>query len=350
MSEKVTVEEDAKVGVSSASGVRLAPLASKQAGRLFSMLMRPVEGWRLRWFECSMVVALLIDAGWRFLHWREALTHWGFHPAPEEMWQMGYMKTFPLPPQWAIPVIGVFILLAAAAVLFNKWRRAGLFGMLATAVWIYGVDPWTTQALNRIFIGVFLLLATAPGYTTNERGEKVVTWAVIGVFQAMLVIIYFAAGWTKAFQGEWLKSDLCLWNIVQGYHRTDEAAFLLRHLPVWMWTVMQHSTLVFELGAPLWFCLRWTRPFAVLFGISLHISIAFLMERLFFFGAVMLSFYWLFLSREWLAVLCQRIMGATVWAMRRHQDPVVTRKSLLRPAQGPGQLHSQTEWQGGDGA
>ena len=294
-------------------GARLAGLASKQArllfsmlGRLFDTLMRPVEAWRLRWFECSMVVALLIDAGWRFVHWREALTHWGFHPAPEEMWQMGYMKTFPLPPPWAIPLIGFFILLAAAAVLFNKGRRVGLWGMFATAVWIFGIDPWTTQALNRIFIGVFLLLATAPGYTTNERGERSIPWSVIGVFQAMLVIIYFAAGWTKVFQGEWMKNHLCLWNIVQGYHRTDEAAFLLRHLPVWMWTVMQYSTLAFELGAPLWFSLRWTRPFAVIFGISLHIGIAILMERLFFFGAVMLSFYWLFVTKAWIYLIRSR--------------------------------------------
>jgi hypothetical protein len=281
------------------NGARLVQLTAKRAGRLFSMLLRPVDAWRQRWFECSMVVALLIDVGWRFLHWREALTSWGFHPTPDEMWQMGFMRTFPLPPTWALPWLGCAVVLAALMVLLDRFRRLGVWGMLATSLWVYGSDPWTTQALNRIFVGVFLLLATAPGYSTNERGERTVPWAVIGVFQAMLVIIYFAAGWTKTFQGEWLKNTHCLWNIVQGYHRTDFAALVLRNTPVWLWSIKQYATLLFEIGAPLWFALRWTRPLAVVFGISLHVAIALMMERLFFFGSVMLSFYWLFVPVAW---------------------------------------------------
>ena len=261
---------------------------------------RPVSALRLRLFECTMTLALLVDTGWRFLHWKEALTDWGFHPSPDEMWQMGFIRAFPLPPPWAIPLIGIGILIAASLVLTNRFRRVGLVGCFVTAVWVYGVDPWTTQALNRILIGTFLILATAPGYFRDSSGRLKVFAAPVHVLQATLVIIYFAAGYTKAYQGDWLKHEHCLWNIVQGYHRTDEAAFLLRHIPVWCWMVMQHSTLVFELGAPVLFAFRYTRLGAAIFGVSLHLGIAILLKRLYFFSFVMISFYWLFLPDTWI--------------------------------------------------
>jgi hypothetical protein len=111
------------------------------------------------------------------------------------------------------------------------------------------------------------------------------------VLQYTLVIIYFGAGWTKAWSGDWWQYSDCLQDIVQGYHRTSIASFMIRSLPDWAWTSTQYSTLVFEVGAPLWFLCRYTRTAAVLFGLSLHLMIALLMHRVWFFSLTMLAFY-----------------------------------------------------------
>jgi hypothetical protein len=275
-------------------------MVKKTWQRLNTWLASQVSAIGLRWFEVILALALAVDIGWRFWHWREALTDWGFRLTPDEMYRLGYVRTFPLPPVWAIPIIGVVILAGVGAVIYHKWRRLGLFICLAAAIWNFGTDPWTVQALNRIHIGCFFVLATGPALRRDEMGQWVTSPALIWVLQATVVIIYCASGYTKAFQGDWLESNRCLWNIIQGYHRTDFAALLLRNTEQWMWTVMQHATLAFELGAPLWFALRWTRLGAVLFGIGLHVMIMLLMHRLYFFSLTMLAFYPLFIPEAWL--------------------------------------------------
>ena len=112
---------------------------------------------------------------------------------------------------------------------------------------------------------------------------------------------------------------------MQGFHRTDEAAFLLRTLPVWAWAVMQYSTLVFEIGAPLWFSIRRIRWAVIGYGVGFHLMIALLMKRVCFFSFIMISFYPLFISAdEWrrLGRMLGRACGRDGRLVRRlmHKD------------------------------
>lgn len=85
---------------------------------------------------------------------------------------------------------------------------------------------------------------------------------------------------------------------VQGMHRTELAALLLRSLPAWIWTAAQAGTLIFEIGAPIWFSWRRTRWLAIIAGCGLHLGIAVMMNRVGFFSLQMVSFYALFVRPE----------------------------------------------------
>jgi hypothetical protein len=69
---------------------------------------------------------------------------------------------------------------------------------------------------------------------------------------------------------------------------------LLRHLPLWGWSVLQYLALAFELLAPLLFTVRRLRPVALVLGIGFHLVIALMMKDLIFFSLQMWTFYLLF--------------------------------------------------------
>ena len=110
--------------------------------------------------------------------------------------------------------------------------------------------------------------------------------------------MYVASGIAKGFSGDWLKYNDVVYTQMQGVFRTDFAAWCLRTLPVWNWTVMQWTTLLFELEAPVLFCVRLLRPIAFLIGMGTHLMIALMMKDLIFFSAQMWTFYVLFVTLE----------------------------------------------------
>ncbi len=66
---------------------------------------------------------------------------------------------------------------------------------------------------------------------------------------------------------------------------------------------MQWVTPLFELEAPVLFCVRKLRPTAFVIGIGFHFMIALLMKDLIFFSAQMWTFYALFITAdEWRAL------------------------------------------------
>ena len=169
--------------------------------------------------------------------------------------------------------------------------------------------------LNKLFVGVYALMALAPGMVRDPAtGRLVQSAALLRVIQCMLFLQYFAAGLAKA-DGDWLKYDDVLWSQVQGVYRTNLAALALRHLPKWAWTAQQHVSLAFELTAPLLFTIRRLRPVAFVVGIGFQLMIALVMKDLIFFSAQMWTFYALFVtSDEW------RRMGK--WVQARRADRV----------------------------
>lgn len=270
---------------------------------------------RLRVFESCFVLAFLFMLGWNFLEWRDWLTPEAFHLTSAEVAALGYPPSFPRMPAWLVPWFALLLLAAGTGVVMNRGRRVALIALAAAAIYVQGVDYPSTSAQNKLAIAVLVLLATAPGYAREAgTGRLTASLAPVRVLQATLLIQYWAAGWTKCTgEGAWLAQADSLQVTVQGFHRTDFAAWLLRTAPAWFWTIGQYTTLVLEVGAPIWFCWRRTRWAAIIFGYGLHLGIALLMKNLIFFSAQMWSFYPLFITAEewrrlggWAAALARK--------------------------------------------
>lgn len=259
---------------------------------------------RFRLFEVVFTACFLLYMGRNLLNPLEWLTSEGFHLA-DGLQRPNALRPFPLLATWAVPIFAILLLGLGWVVGFcPRWRRWAFGALALLALYAEGVDSASAFALNKIYGAGFIFLLFAPGYEGAQFRGSIVS---VRVFQMMLLTIYFATGFTKVYGGDWLKHTDVVWSHAQGYYCTDFAAFLLRHLPPVGWTIIQYSVLVFELGAPLWFGWRRTRPFAVLFGLSFHLGIALMMKAVWVFSLQMVTFYILFLPEGTAATCLKRL-------------------------------------------
>lgn len=253
----------------------------------------------LRVFEAAFTASFLLWMGQCFRTWEEWLTEAGFHLTSEELVSMGYPEAFPLLNGYGVIGLAVLITVSGLLLIFNKWRRAALLGLFASAVYVQGGDMMSAFTLNKLYVAVYGILLITPGYRRDpETGRLIGSVVGMRVIQATLLLQYLAAGTGKAFKGDWLKYSDVLYTHVQGGYRTEFAALSLRTFPVWSWTVMQWTALLFELEAPLLFCVRRLRIVAFIIGMGFHLVIALMMKDLIFFSVQMWTFYALFVTAE----------------------------------------------------
>jgi hypothetical protein len=255
----------------------------------------------LRVFEVLFTCSFFVWMCCCFLTWREWLTEEGFHLNETELTGMGYPSPFGLLSGVEVAGLAACIALAGVVLIFNCGRRLALLTLFAAAVYVQGADLMAAFTLNKLYVGIYGILLVTPGYTRDATtGRLRVSAVAIRVIQATLILQYFAAGLAKAFKGDWLKFSDVLYTQVQGVYRTDLAAWMLRTLPVWSWTVMQWTSLLFELEAPVLFCWRKLRLLAFVIGMGFHLMIALLMKDLIYFSLQMWAFYALFITAdEW---------------------------------------------------
>ena len=248
----------------------------------------------MRWFECLFTLTFLNSLGRCFMEWREWLTVAGFHLQKVELQSMGYPESWPLLVGWQAAVFAVMVMAGSVSLLLNWWRRAALILLFGCALYAQRVDYMAAFTLNKLYVGIYALLALGPGmWRDQQTGRLMQCAAPMRVIQATLILQYFAAGLAKV-DGDWLKSGDLLWGHVQGVYRTEIAAWALRTLPRWAWTAQQHGSLAFELLAPLLFTVRRLRWVALSVGFGFHLIIALMMKDLIFFSLQMWTFYALF--------------------------------------------------------
>jgi hypothetical protein len=103
-----------------------------------------------------------------------------------------------------------------------------------------------------------------------------------------LPVFYLSSGIAKA-SGDWLTNPYVLWTHVHDSYQTHFSYWLAGALPSWMWPVLQVSVLVFELGAPIWFAIPWTRTGAMIFGLGMHLMIGLMFGPVIWFSLLMMS-------------------------------------------------------------
>jgi hypothetical protein len=267
-----------------------------------------IDPIRLVAFRWAFTWSLLFYVVTWLRHGHEWLTPAGFHPSRSA--SPMYAPRVPLLPE---AVLWPFALVLCGAGLAIALRPAhGRFLRIFTALVLAGViyvtlaDPISAFTLNRLFIVGFAVLLLAP----RPAGEpaRQIAWPV-RVLQLTLLLQYLGAGVCKAVSGDWLDRSDVLWTQVQGVFMTDLAATLVRWLPTWGWTAIQHLALGFELVAPLLFAIRRLRPLAFVLGLGMHLIIALTMAKLIWFSLQMACFYLLFVDPRHLRTLARRLRG-----------------------------------------
>ena len=121
---------------------------------------------------------------------------------------------------------------------------------------------------------------SAPRPTTGGSGT-------VRFFQVFLVTMYSASGIAKA-RGDWLKTQV-LWTHLHDQYQTTPGWLITRILPAGAWWALQGLVLVFEVGAPLWFALPWTRVPALVVGLGMHFMIGLMFGPVVWFALLMAS-------------------------------------------------------------
>jgi hypothetical protein len=115
-----------------------------------------------------------------------------------------------------------------------------------------------------------------------------VSGGCVAFYQFMLPTFYFSSGICKA-RGDWLHHKFVLWTHLHDSYQTTVSWLIANHLPPWMWTAFQAAVLAFEAAAPLWFAMRWTRPYALLFGLGMHTMIGLMFGPVIWFSLLMMT-------------------------------------------------------------
>ena len=249
--------------------------------RVDDWLNEPLPVVRLAFLRICAPLAILGFMSGRLRHIDEWVGDHGFHP-PDlggDWRQPLYIP--PLSPTlaWGLAVVMIAAGLMCAAGM--KTRTSGLV-FAATLAFVALADRLAAFTVSKMSPVVILAIALGPSGSvlgfdawqkrkgTTRRAKKRRPLPTLRFLQLLPVVIYSASGIAK-IRGDWLKTSYVLYTQLHDTYQTAVSFALAAHLPTWSWPVMQACVLAFEAGAPLWFSLERTRPYAFLFGAGMHV-------------------------------------------------------------------------------
>lgn len=272
--------------------------------RAATWLFGQVDGVRLVAFRLLFAHVLLVYVLFRWRHAEEWLTPLGYHPSGAVTG--GAQLPVPLLSPAALPWFGVAYLGSIAALILGVRPRVTLWLVLAGTAYVTFADRLAAFTINKLFVAGLAILALAPPVVEEAGRLRLRSAWPLRALQATLVIQLFGAGVCKLRYGPWLERGDTLWHQVQLMYMTDIAAWMVRELPMWLWAILQHLALGFELLAPLLFIVKRLRPLGYVLGAGMFAVIALTMYELIFFSLQMCSFFILFADADRL----ERLRGA----------------------------------------
>ncbi len=287
--------------------------------RLGAWIEEPQPVLRLEIIRIFAPLAVLGFMSGRLIHADEWLGDAGFR-VPDlggDVRQPLYIPALPSSVAWVVVTVMVVSgLLCAAGV--RARATAAVFAVVLAFVGLS--DRLAAFTVSKISPVIMLAVALGPAgsmlgvdaWRRRKRGEppppSTQSLGSVRFLQLMLVTFYCASGLAKA-GGDWMVVPRVLWTHLHDSYQTPISLFLASTLPVWVWTPLQASVLAFEALAPLWFGLRWTRPYALLFGLGMHLGIGLMFGPVIWFALLMMTLLvGCFLSDRWLARIA-RITG-----------------------------------------
>jgi hypothetical protein len=210
-----------------------------------------------------------------------------------------YLPALPGWTAWALATAMVTSGLSLAAGFLTRYA-AGVFAF--TLIWVALADRLAAFTVSKLGVVLVLALLFSPcgaryGVDAWLRRRRApdgdpppthVSGLVVRFFQLTLVVMYWGSGVCKA-RKDWLDTPYLLWTHLHGSYQTAITYLAANNFPVWSWNLLQGTTLIFEALAPLWFALRWTRPFALAWGLMMHAMIGLMFGPVIWFSLLMMS-------------------------------------------------------------
>ncbi len=254
---------------------------------------------RLEVVRIGAPLAILGFLSTRIAHAADWLSTAGFHPPPMPGDYRQPVSWAPLEPWQAYVVCTVLVIagLMTIAGAFTRWS-SGIFAV--TLAYVALADRLATFTVSKLAPIIAIAICASPAgarwsvdaWRKRRRNPKYiaprfVSGGSVRFFQLMLPIFYFASGYLKA-KADWLKTPYVLWTQLHDSYQTWISWEFANHFPTWAWPVMQATTLAFEIGAPLWFGLKWTRPYAFAYGVAMHLLIGVMFGPVAWFAMLMI--------------------------------------------------------------
>lgn len=304
-----------------------APLPRTRSAPIFSIFARwldaPEPALRIEIIRILAPLAALGFMSSRLAHADEWLTEAGFQAprmAAPDYRQPFYLSPLSTTAAWALAAVMVISGLAVAAGL--RARTAAVI-FAATLAYVALADRLAAFTVSKLSPTVMIALACSPcgtrfgvdAWLRRRRAPDAPLPALVAgggprFFQLLLPVFYLGSAIAK-LRGDWLHHRLVLWTHVHDSYQTGFSWALASVMPAWGWTLIQYVVLALELGAPLWFGLRRTRPFALLVAVTMHAMIGLMFWPVRWFSLLMISL-WLgaFLPEPWLERLQARSASA----------------------------------------
>jgi uncharacterized membrane protein YphA (DoxX/SURF4 family) len=135
----------------------------------------------------------------------------------------------------------------------------------------YGVDAWRR-------------LRERP---SAQPPEEVASGSV-RFFQLFIVVMYCASGTAKARE-EWLRVPHLLWTHVHDSYQTTFSWVFANAMPNFAWNLFQGVVLALEVGAPIWFAWKRSRPVALVLALGMHAMIGLMFGPVKWFALLMMA-------------------------------------------------------------
>jgi len=292
-------------------------------GSLFARIAAPEPILRI---EIVRILAPLATLGFmssRLRHADEWLSGVGFQvpEVPGGDWRQPlYLSPLSPTAAWALAALMVASGLAVAAG-FRARTSAAVFA--ATLAYVALADRLAAFTVSKLSPVVMLAIAASPcglrfgvdAWRRRRRDPDAPVPELVAAggprfFQVLLPVFYSGSAVAKV-HGDWLKEPLVLWTHVHDSYQTAFSWALANALPAGVWTALQWLVLALELGSPLWFAWRRTRPVALLLAVGMHAMIGLMFWPVRWFALLMIAMLLgAFLPAERLTRAAERVRWA----------------------------------------
>lgn len=263
----------------------------------FAFAPQPIA--RLVVLRIAAPLAILGFMSSRILHADDWLSVAGFRAPDSDDWRMPLsLPGLPVWAAWSVAVALAVSGLLTAAGAFTRWA-AGAFAVLL--VYVALADRFEAFTVSKLAPVVATGLCLSPSgarasvdawWRRRRDPAAVLPDRVSGgsvlFFQVLLPVFYFSSGVCKA-RGDWLHDHFVLWTHLHDSYQTAISWFAANNLPTSLWTMIQKAVLLFECCSPVWFGLPWTRPYALVFGVGMHLMIGLMFGPVIWFSLLMIT-------------------------------------------------------------